>query len=968
MATAEEILAQAAENGVGSTDTKSYLTVDLRSRVINVPSDIKILGVESDDEVNRLYFKIPRFYGEVDLADFIVRINYTNANGDGDLYHVEDVTEDSGMLIFSWLVGRFAFTKQGNVNFSICMLKTDDFGVIDQEFNTTICSMPVLKGLETVEMFVEEERDALQAIAKETANAALEGFEGVTNNDSYYDTIIHSREEWKAMIASPDWNGARNILLMTDLSWTEDDPTINIPSNVLCINGGGHEFQLFENSIIAEEGSNTSLRDINFSYFSSATIRNINGIYCCKFHIYRNVSSRLSNSILKCNNIIGCTFSRYSGPDGSGSLSVKECDVIILDANTKELFDKFVDVEHCTNIIYEKTKLSEFDNDEGFITDKEIPTKVSQLENDEDFVKSSNINDYISDATLPKIYTDERKSVISKVQENEADFRIVAFADPHSYDENKYKKYNDILNSGCIDALVGLGDYQIYSAKGTKKDTIIKLTEMLSHSGRTPNCFYVVGNHDVAIKDANSGIVNTDNILTKKELFDCVGRHLNGSACFNKNDPYGGYYYSDFEAQKIRLIVLNTSDIYEPDGSLKYKYTTSVMIHQTQIDWFVNYALNFSDKDTPSEWGVIVCQHAFFDSSEKMISSILAAAKSGTVINKTWSFKRTLDNPNSTEYTNLLPINLASDSYTKNGITITRENDEFILNGTSTSPVSIEIVPRDEVYAQLNVDTTYIYGFECISGTSTSRANLLMHLTTENDYELIQNTTDGFDTITLSEAKTLTRFAINVGQKDITFTNYRVKPILAAQDEFENGLDESDIITDISVNRDFSTQGKVSVICVLYGHEHENAYKVSDGIPFIQLISDNSELDDFYKTDMDGFVAGSYFITTLNGAKLGFTASDDHPSVKSVGYNEYFGKYGKYAPVYLYDENGDKIRHYMARVENYTPDMIEITGFVQERTPGTIKTESCSVVSIDKDTKKIAIIPYGTGISKVITF
>lgn len=182
MATAEEILAQAAENGVGSTDTKSYLTVDLYSRVISVPPIIKNIGVESDDEVTRLYFKMPRYYNDIDLSRFVIRINYTNANNDGDVYGVDDVKVIDDEITFSWLVGRYAVSKQGNVSFIVCMVEVDEFGYITREFNTTVCSLPVLKGLETVESLKEEEKDAMQAIAKEAARAAREEFGGGGGN------------------------------------------------------------------------------------------------------------------------------------------------------------------------------------------------------------------------------------------------------------------------------------------------------------------------------------------------------------------------------------------------------------------------------------------------------------------------------------------------------------------------------------------------------------------------------------------------------------------------------------------------------------------------------------------------------------------------------------------------------------------------------------------------------------------
>lgn len=183
MATAEELLDQAAESGVVTEDAKSYLTVDLHSRQIAIPATIKNLGVESDDEVLRLHFKVPRYYDEVDLSEFAIRVNYTNANGDEDVYGPMDITFTDDDITFSWLVGRYAVIKSGNVIFSVCMKDyTNDGVTVDREFNTTPTSLPVLKGHETSEAVVEEERDALAAVAEEAVKKEREYIDGCVDN------------------------------------------------------------------------------------------------------------------------------------------------------------------------------------------------------------------------------------------------------------------------------------------------------------------------------------------------------------------------------------------------------------------------------------------------------------------------------------------------------------------------------------------------------------------------------------------------------------------------------------------------------------------------------------------------------------------------------------------------------------------------------------------------------------------
>ena len=151
MATAEEILASYID--------EEALSIDFDTRRINIPSTVMNLGVESDDSVKRLYFTCPKMYGDFDMSSFDIRINYMNANREGDVYPVEDVTESNGIVTFSWLVGRNATKYKGNVSFIVCMKLN---GV--KEFNTTVAQLPVLEGLETGELVVQENPDIIEEI------------------------------------------------------------------------------------------------------------------------------------------------------------------------------------------------------------------------------------------------------------------------------------------------------------------------------------------------------------------------------------------------------------------------------------------------------------------------------------------------------------------------------------------------------------------------------------------------------------------------------------------------------------------------------------------------------------------------------------------------------------------------------------------------------------------------------------
>ena len=156
MATADELLS--------TIDTDKTLIIDKDLRTITIPSSVKNLGVESDDDVLRLKFSMPRMYGDVDLSDFSIYINYMNAKNTGDVYVVDDKTIADDTITFSWLVGRVALAYKGSVRFIVCMKKHDDDSNVIQEYNTTIASLPVLEGLETGETVIQQNPDIIEML------------------------------------------------------------------------------------------------------------------------------------------------------------------------------------------------------------------------------------------------------------------------------------------------------------------------------------------------------------------------------------------------------------------------------------------------------------------------------------------------------------------------------------------------------------------------------------------------------------------------------------------------------------------------------------------------------------------------------------------------------------------------------------------------------------------------------------
>ena len=207
MATAEQLLAEVTE-----VDKKLY--IDFDTRQILIPNSIHQLGVESDDDVKKLTFSVPKTYYDCDLSTFRIFINYMNARKEGDLFAVKegDVREVDGNLEFDWIVGRHAVAYKGTAIFNVCMKKgsmqpdpedsTQEIFVVDQEFNTTVAKLPVLEGLETSEEVIQEYPDILMQWEEQLFGIENSAKSNITQKGSEVIAAVNAAgEEQKSQIA-----------------------------------------------------------------------------------------------------------------------------------------------------------------------------------------------------------------------------------------------------------------------------------------------------------------------------------------------------------------------------------------------------------------------------------------------------------------------------------------------------------------------------------------------------------------------------------------------------------------------------------------------------------------------------------------------------------------------------------------------------------------------------------------------
>lgn len=182
----ERLLADASAarlSGAARTASDELLIIDPETRQIAVPENF-LLGVESDQNVERVRFQCPKIVGDnIDLSKLHIYVNYQNANQEVSSYWCQDVEAEGDNITFSWLVSRAATMYHGETIFIVCAKAVDDEGNLTNEWNTTIPEHGgiVLEGLEPDPRLEQQYPDVIEQILTELDTIKAGGGSGITS-------------------------------------------------------------------------------------------------------------------------------------------------------------------------------------------------------------------------------------------------------------------------------------------------------------------------------------------------------------------------------------------------------------------------------------------------------------------------------------------------------------------------------------------------------------------------------------------------------------------------------------------------------------------------------------------------------------------------------------------------------------------------------------------------------------------
>lgn len=220
---------------------------------------------------------------------------------------------------------------------------------------------------------------------------------------------------------------------------------------------------------------------------------------------------------------------------------------------------------------------------------------------------------------------------IINISQIKGDLIIPIVTDIHGGYPDTFDVLNYLALSGIGNYFFELGDVikSTYPTRNEAAEYLRWAFAKMDYANSDTEFVYLQGNHDT---NPLAGIETSKNIT--QEMFYNLSKARTKHFDQPINKAYG---FIDVEKAKVRIIYLNTSDIYSEitgDALVSGKKT---MIQQTQVDWLVDHALNFEDKTTPSEWSILIFTHdSLSQVAGGMFGDILNAFKTGGTVSGTY--------------------------------------------------------------------------------------------------------------------------------------------------------------------------------------------------------------------------------------------------------------------------------------------------------------------------------------------
>lgn len=174
-----------------------YITMDFEQRTLSVPPGEEVLGVYNDRDVEVKYFKIPRYFEDIDFSLYTIWINFRppgNSIVEGVL--AENVSLVDDYLTFEWTIPHKVCSASGTALFQVCMKLMDlEVGIV-KEFNSTFFSGKVLPGIEPDGSAIPDDPAIVTSVEQAAASAQQSAITAAYYADRTQQSIVTIAPEY----------------------------------------------------------------------------------------------------------------------------------------------------------------------------------------------------------------------------------------------------------------------------------------------------------------------------------------------------------------------------------------------------------------------------------------------------------------------------------------------------------------------------------------------------------------------------------------------------------------------------------------------------------------------------------------------------------------------------------------------------------------------------------------------------
>lgn len=214
---------------------------------------------------------------------------------------------------------------------------------------------------------------------------------------------------------------------------------------------------------------------------------------------------------------------------------------------------------------------------------------------------------------------------VDEICDGAYDVVVPIITDVHSEKPDAYSLHNYIASTGAADVAFNLGDNipDHYATRAQAVTVLKNIFHVEYYNPRKCEVYALCGNHDY-----NPVNENDTAYTINQQLFYAISQARTKDGYAESGANYG---YIDLDAAKVRIIWLDSGDIFDNETGDPLTTGTNTIVQQKQFTWFCNKALDFMDKADRSDWSVVTLSHDSLSSlSNDGFAIVLKAFMDGT--------------------------------------------------------------------------------------------------------------------------------------------------------------------------------------------------------------------------------------------------------------------------------------------------------------------------------------------------